>query len=550
MEVDLSISSEMLSNLEDIINDLTTIRFKNIALLNFDFLTKIHSLKHQLLTHNEKELAKITYELEKIAMRLVKENIHVSSSQVNMMLDIFQNIYENLITHNTANYVDYYQNILNKLLSINLLREKAYSDNDCFVNRISTNNSKQKRVNLVFQISFLEEFLNSVEKIQNHIYLDEIERSTLLNLFYNFQSKLSSFRYEHISLLTKKMNIIAKSIAADCGKAVKLHINAQDCTIDRVVLDLLIDPISQIIKNNIVHGFESLEERKSQNKTSYGNLYLNFYEVDNYLHIEIINDGRPIDFKKLIKRFKNENVKIEEDNLNDLLFTPFVSANEKPDINSGSGIGLVGVKACIDSLGGKIDVISNDELTMFTIIVPSGFIYSSYNVFKVRGLYFAIPTKLTKTINSTSQVFDYDILDFREIKNDHDNIIDKSFLLNNKLIISDFIIRYYLISNKLIVPINKVIAGTCNYNNRVIIILNSDYSFKLIKKMADTDNCFKIVFKDKDNNYAKINVNDIIEIKTCNNHLNPSPCLCEVTYLDNNEILVRKFKEVIDLILN
>ena len=111
-------------------------------------------------------------------------------------------------------------------------------------------------------------------------------------------------RTENVSYFANRLNYIAKSIAADCGKTIKLHVNAKDFRVNKVIMNYLIDPLTQIIKNSIYHGIETVQERKKNGKTSYGNLYINLYDYDNKLCIEIINDGKKIDIKKIIKNIE------------------------------------------------------------------------------------------------------------------------------------------------------------------------------------------------------------------------------------------------------
>ena len=300
-------------------------------------------MKHQLLFHHLNNIAKVIFELEKVAIRLVNDRVIVSSSLISMQHEIFTKIYESIISNSDENEDDlsYYQSILNKLMNINNLNKSAFTHDCDLAHPININNIPAD--NLYTRSNPLTDFVESIKKVQDVIYGDINNTHNLIDVQNEFGEQFNLIRTENVSYFANRLNYIAKSIAADCGKTIKLHVNAKDFRVNKVIMNYLIDPLTQIIKNNIYHGIETVQERKKNGKTSYGNLYINLYDYDNKLCIEIINDGKPIDIKKIIKNIESRKIKVDNYELNTVIFTPFVTTSDTPNLNS-KWIRLIRVK--------------------------------------------------------------------------------------------------------------------------------------------------------------------------------------------------------------
>lgn len=103
------------------------------------------------------------------------------------------------------------------------------------------------------------------------------------------------------------------------------------------------DFIEQILYNFIKNSVDSIGEKK-------GKIIIKTYRKDNYLHIEVIDNGRG--FKKEIK---------------DKLFDPFFTTKKT---GKGTGLGLSVCKDLINSLGGEIYCDSIPGKTIFGIKIP------------------------------------------------------------------------------------------------------------------------------------------------------------------------------------
>ena len=70
---------------------------------------------------------------------------------------------------------------------------------------------------------------------------------------------------------------------------------------DRIVLQALKDPVMHLLRNAISHGIETREERASKGKSPVGSLTLRLDSQRGRLIVEVEDDGRGVDLKKVAK---------------------------------------------------------------------------------------------------------------------------------------------------------------------------------------------------------------------------------------------------------
>jgi two-component system chemotaxis sensor kinase CheA len=147
------------------------------------------------------------------------------------------------------------------------------------------------------------------------------------------------------------------------NKKINFTISGEDTELDRTVIDEIGDPIIHLLRNSADHGLETVAERKKLGKPEEGNIRLKAYQSGNDVIIEVSDDGRGIDLRKvketaiergMIDRESAGNLTDEE--IIELLFQPNFSTSVKVTDLSGRGVGLDVVKTKIKSLGGRVKV--------------------------------------------------------------------------------------------------------------------------------------------------------------------------------------------------
>jgi two-component system chemotaxis sensor kinase CheA len=169
-----------------------------------------------------------------------------------------------------------------------------------------------------------------------------------------------------------------RDISKELGKEVELKISGQDTELDRTIIDEIGEPLIHLLRNSVDHGLECVETRQKLGKPAKGQINLRAFQDGGYVIIEVEDDGQGFNLKKIKEKALEKNL-INKENINtlteqgviELLFTPgFSTTNEITDI-SGRGVGLDVVRTKIQSLGGTIDVATQQgKGSKFTIRLP------------------------------------------------------------------------------------------------------------------------------------------------------------------------------------
>lgn len=114
----------------------------------------------------------------------------------------------------------------------------------------------------------------------------------------------------------------------------------------------------QIIKNATSHGYNDKPMT----------IRINALLTHNKVKLKISNDGLKINYAKLFKKARENNIKnVNKDNI---LFIKNLSTKEEHDYLSGCGFGLNYVNEIINKRNGSIKVVSQNDFTCFYITIP------------------------------------------------------------------------------------------------------------------------------------------------------------------------------------
>jgi len=138
----------------------------------------------------------------------------------------------------------------------------------------------------------------------------------------------------------------------------------------------LLDPIMHCVRNSLDHGVEVPMDRLKAGKSEEGSITLKASNEGNMIVIDIIDDGRGIDVKrvreKAIERgLIHPNKIISDQEAFQLIFEPGFSTAKKITNVSGRGVGLDVVKTQVEKLNGSVVVTSElGKGTKFSIRLP------------------------------------------------------------------------------------------------------------------------------------------------------------------------------------
>lgn len=203
--------------------------------------------------------------------------------------------------------------------------------------------------------------------------LEQLERITV-----DLHDAVMKVRMVPVETVFSRFPRMIRNISNELNKDMELIITGAGTELDRTVVDEIGEPLIHLLRNSADHGLESNEERKKLGKPEKGKIYLRAFQDGNNVVIEVEDDGRGLDFKRIKEKALEKNLinreklnSLSEQGVIELLFMPgFSTAREITDI-SGRGVGLDVVKTKIQSLGGTIDITTKPgQGSKFTIHLP------------------------------------------------------------------------------------------------------------------------------------------------------------------------------------
>jgi chemotaxis protein histidine kinase CheA len=171
---------------------------------------------------------------------------------------------------------------------------------------------------------------------------------------------------------------MVREAARSLDKQVRFVAETGGIRIDKGMSDMLVDPLTHMLRNAIDHGIEHEAERLARGKPRVATLRLVAHQQVERIVVEIGDDGRGIDIERVKQRAvasrlaSAEDVRrISDDEAVRFIFTPgFSTATEVSDV-SGRGVGLDVALVNVTKLGGKIDVVTEaGQGTTFRLDMP------------------------------------------------------------------------------------------------------------------------------------------------------------------------------------
>lgn len=229
--------------------------------------------------------------------------------------------------------------------------------------------------------------------------LDELEQLTR-----GIQDSVMAIRAQPVKSVFQRMPRLAREVASQIGKQVRLVMEGEGTEVDKTVIERLSDPITHMLRNAIDHGLETPQERIAAGKPVEGVVRLAALHRGGRIVIEVEDDGRGINRQRVRqiavdKGLIAPDVVLTDDEIDNLIFLPgFSTASTVSDI-SGRGVGMDVVRRSVQALGGRISISSRPgEGSTFTLSLPLTLAVLDGMVVDVAGHTLVVP--LTSIIES------------------------------------------------------------------------------------------------------------------------------------------------------
>lgn len=180
-------------------------------------------------------------------------------------------------------------------------------------------------------------------------------------LMNDLQESVMRLRMVPIGTIFSRYPRLVRDFCRKTGKRIELVIHGEETELDKIVIEMIGDPLTHIIRNSVDHGIEPPEERLTVGKPEAGTITLDAYHEGNHIAIIVSDDGAGLNLDKIYKKavekgLISEREGLSENDIANLIFLPgFSTADQITDI-SGRGVGMDVVKKAITNLGGIVDI--------------------------------------------------------------------------------------------------------------------------------------------------------------------------------------------------
>jgi len=156
-----------------------------------------------------------------------------------------------------------------------------------------------------------------------------------------------------------------RNLGGNLGKRVTLAIHGREVSLDRAILEDLVDPINHILRNAVDHGIESPAERAQAGKDPLGRILIRNTQYAESATIEIEDDGRGMDAGKIrqtavARGFLGADEARALGDAEALMLVTIPGFSTAPTLTevSGRGVGMDVVRTRVESLGGRLRIFS------------------------------------------------------------------------------------------------------------------------------------------------------------------------------------------------
>jgi two-component system chemotaxis sensor kinase CheA len=169
---------------------------------------------------------------------------------------------------------------------------------------------------------------------------------------------LASLRMLPVNTILAGMPRLVRDTALALGKNVELEVHGADVEIGKSVLDRLMEPLIQMVKNAIAHGIETPDQRIAAGKAPTGLITISVSTGTASATITVEDDGRGLDSERIRAEAVAQGLNareaqaLPEGKLIQYLFKPGFSTTDETDSISGRGVGLDIVAECLRQLRG------------------------------------------------------------------------------------------------------------------------------------------------------------------------------------------------------
>jgi len=187
------------------------------------------------------------------------------------------------------------------------------------------------------------------------------ETSEIFNQFLNTHQQIKK-----VPLVLSRYERLIPKLAKDYDKAADFFFKDHQVKADREFWNAVHEIMNHVLKNAVIHGLETEEERAEKGKEKTGKITVELNQDATNILLSVADDGRGVDIEKVKKKVLENGIltsdqlsRLKESEILDLLFIQGVSTVENLDDNAGRGVGMNAVEEAMRKFQGSCIIKNN-----------------------------------------------------------------------------------------------------------------------------------------------------------------------------------------------
>ncbi len=220
----------------------------------------------------------------------------------------------------------------------------------------------------------------------------------------DLQKDLMRVRMVPFASISDRLYSVARQTSKELDKRVNLDIRGTSVEIDRGVLEKMAGPFEHLLRNAIVHGIESRDDRRAVGKEETGELLVEIRQEGNEVVIHFTDDGRGLDLARIRSKAKTvglitNDAEVSDTEVADLIFESGFSTADSITELAGRGVGMDVVRSEAAGLGGRVSIVSQaGKGAHFTIHLPLTLAVTQVVLLSTGGRTYAVPSVLVEQV--------------------------------------------------------------------------------------------------------------------------------------------------------
>jgi chemosensory pili system protein ChpA (sensor histidine kinase/response regulator) len=208
--------------------------------------------------------------------------------------------------------------------------------------------------------------------------------------------------------ISERLYRVVRQASKETHKQVRLDITGGNIEMDRGVLDRMTAAFEHLLRNSVVHGIESPEQRAAAGKPAEGRIEIRLAQELNDVSVVFSDDGAGLDLDRLREKAQGQGivqpgVELSDAQAAQLVFEAGLSTAQEISELAGRGIGMDVVRSDVVALGGRIETSSErGQGASFKLVLPLTTAVTQVVMIRAGALTLGVPSNIVELVRRVS----------------------------------------------------------------------------------------------------------------------------------------------------